>query len=424
MKSDGETHRTVECINTVGKNKEHSDMKRNGKTCRNDVHIDTVGKDYFDKKSDDGTNRLVDYITLVDKENFNNVRDNKMNQDAKYIKKGHHEGYKDAGNVKSGCNKNCYNLTTEFHIDASGCILSAHKLEPIAGEIKLSQSPDRTEYEGTDDQNTLIENEYDFHPEAKSVKSSGKADVNKHDLKQIPAKKKAIRNKGSRSKQEDSDLRSLQQIKDDFKKTIIDLIDVYESNPGLQKIEKKDKRLLKRRKVLAKDNALKPVPIMRGHLRIRRKQCFTIKPLSPKITRISKGVYRPRHVIQRRQNLEREIQNNVDNLRQTEDALEKLKLKCIKTENRFKKSEFELLPSSMMHLSDAVSQNSTRSGTFSDACTTTVSVAEVNSKTDKDVSQSLSTSRVSEGRTSVKVFLKPEEPKITSPGLEDDSKVC
>ena len=62
MKSDGETNRTVECINTVGKNKEHSDMKRNGKTCRNDVHIDADGKDYFDKKSDDGTNRRVDHI--------------------------------------------------------------------------------------------------------------------------------------------------------------------------------------------------------------------------------------------------------------------------------------------------------------------------------------------------------------------------
>ena len=338
-----------------------------------------------------------------------------MNQDAKYIKKGHLEGYKDAGNIKSGCNKNCYNSTTEFHIDASECILSAHKLEPIADEIKFPQSPDRTEYKGTDDQNTLIENKSDCHPEAKSVNSWDKEDVNKHNLKQIPAKKKAMRNKGSRSKQGDSDLRSLQQIKDDFKKTIIDLIDVYESNPGLQRIEKKDKRLLKRRKVLAKDNTLKPVPIMRGHLRIRRKQCFTIKPLPPKITRISKGVYTPRHVIQRRQNLEKEIQNNVDNLRETEDALEKLKLKRIKTENRFKKSEFELLPSSMIDLSDAVSQNSTRSGTFSDACTTTVSAAEVNSKTDEDVSQ---------GRTSVKVFLKPEEAKTTSPGLEDDYKVC
>ena len=249
------------------------------------------------------------------------------------------EEKRDDNNVKSHSyyNKNCYVSTIDYQI--TGKFVMFPPLDPISEDVELNKSDawfsvDKTENQ---DKNFKLDNfdlEFDFSADDKSANKYANAQCR---LKHKHKKKSRVKCHDIESG-EDVITNTGNKLEDKIKKSILDLLDVYESNPGLQKVKKKDIRTNGNRKHHSRKNDQMSLTTGRETVRVRPKQ-NVLKPLPPTISPISETALTPRYFIKRRIKLEQEIQDNLEKMK----AMELAKFKFINSTDRFNKSEFGLM---------------------------------------------------------------------------------
>ena len=245
---------------------------------------------------------------------------------------GNNQGSVNENNVRTNSyfKKNCFVSTIEYHI--TGQFVMYPVLDPIP-EHEPSKAPippetlDKTDSLRQED----FDLEFDFTPDEN--RSNKNADCQ---LKQKPKKTGRIKYRVNRKK--DGAITSTgNNLEEKIKKSILDLLDVYESNPGLQKVDKKGVSMAKSKQI-SQHNSYIPTRLFTKTSKLHAKRNI-LKPLPPKILPVTEDTLTPRYIIERRLNLEKEIQKNDDKIQE----MELQRFKSINTRNRFSKSDFSLI---------------------------------------------------------------------------------
>ena len=120
---------------------------------------------------------------------------------------------------------------------------------------------------------------------------------------------------------------------------VLGLIDIYENNPGLQRIGKKKKKLQHVKHHKSEDNVILKRATARRSVCVHRNR-HDLKPLPPKVAKLRKRKRTPRKCLKRRLKLEN-IQENIEKKKNKDTLTEKNK--CSKSLSRYNKSEFDIL---------------------------------------------------------------------------------